>query len=99
MSEKTFNCYECTHRRPCAGSAHSRCKHPSLPEQTNDPMIELMAIFASVGRAPKMAVSTKELNIVGDKHGIEKGWFNFPWNFDPRWLKNCDGFEPREKEE
>lgn len=95
--EKKFNCYECLHRRSNPGSAHSKCVHPSLPEMVNNPMVELMAVFASVGRAPQMAVSTKQLNIVGDEHGIKKGWFNFPWNFDPRWLRNCDGFEPKEK--
>jgi hypothetical protein len=23
------------------------------------------------------------------------GWFFWPYNFDPRWLKSCDGFEPK----
>lgn len=33
------------------------------------------------------------LNIKADPTGIKKGWFNFPFNFDPVWLDNCDGFE------
>ena len=32
-------------------------------------------------------------NVKGAAHGIKKGWFNFPFNFDPVWLENCDGFE------
>lgn len=32
-------------------------------------------------------------NIVGDSYGIQKGWFFWPFNFDPTWLKKCDGFK------
>lgn len=35
----------------------------------------------------------KELNIRAHECGIRNGWFNFPSNFDPVWLKNCDGYE------
>ena len=36
-------------------------------------------------------------NVVGDSHGIKMGWFYWPYNFDPVWLKECDGFEKKEK--
>jgi len=58
--------------------------------------LELMAIFASIGRVQLMNASSEELNIKADPHGIKNGWFNFPWNFDPVWLLYCDGFEPKE---
>jgi hypothetical protein len=29
----------------------------------------------------------------GNEHGIKMGWFLWPFNFDPVWLKSCDGFE------
>lgn len=96
MSERKFDCYTCRHRRNTPGSAHIRCEHPSLKGAHDNPLVELMAIFASVGRAPPMALSTKELNIQADPHGVRKGWFNFPWNFDPVWLLNCDGYERME---
>ena len=35
-------------------------------------------------------------NIKGNKHGISSGWFMWPWNFDPVWLENCNGFENKE---
>jgi len=35
------------------------------------------------------------LNIKGNEHGIANGWFAWPWNFDPTWLENCDGFTPK----
>jgi hypothetical protein len=34
--------------------------------------------------------------VTGHPHGIRMGWFYWPVNFDPTWLKSCDGFEPRE---
>ena len=96
--EKKFNCYECEYRGRIAGSVHSKCDHPSISKVHDDPLLNLMATFASVGRAPTMNVSTEKLNIQADPNGVKKGWFNFPWNFDPRWLRNCDGFEPKEAE-
>jgi len=30
------------------------------------------------------------------KHGILKGWFFYPWNFDPVWMtKKCSNFEAK----
>lgn len=37
------------------------------------------------------------INVTGNEHGIKKGWFYFPFNFDPVWLESCDGFESRKK--
>jgi len=86
-------CYKCIYRRDVSGSAHSQCTHPSLRKVTNDPVLQVFSIFASVGRVQPITVTNKELNIKGDPHGIKNGWFNFPFNFDPVWLLNCDGFK------
>ena len=89
-------CYSCKWRRDCVGSAHSRCTHPAVGAEGSDPLGELLAIFASVGRTePVIAQAATKLNIRGRAHGIAHGWFNWPWNFDPVWLENCDGFEDR----
>lgn len=29
-------------------------------------------------------------------HGIRQGWADWPLNFDPVWLKACDGFSDEE---
>lgn len=94
MSDKKFNCWKCQYRGKVPGSAHICCKHPSLGENT--PQEEIMAIFASAGRVPPVTKTSKELNIKGKEYGIRNGWFNFPYNFDPTWLENCDGFEKEE---
>lgn len=38
-----------------------------------------------------------KLNIKGNPHGIENGWFIWPVNFDPIWLESCDGFILKEE--
>ena len=30
--------------------------------------------------------------VVGNETGIRRGWFIWPFNFDPVWLMSCDGF-------
>jgi hypothetical protein len=36
--------------------------------------------------------------VTGDRHGVREGWFFWPINFDPVWLRSCDGFAPKEQE-
>ena len=89
------NCYECKYRRSLAGDCHSSCAHPKANGGDN-PLMALMAIFASVGRvAPVMGEGAKGLNVKFSEWGIKQGWCNFPWNFDPVWLESCDGFEKK----
>jgi hypothetical protein len=89
------NCYNCKYRGTLAGSAHSRCEHPATKEGAESPLTELMAIFAGVGRVAPVIVDCG-LNIKANPHGIRNGWFNWPYNFDPTWLENCDGFTEKE---
>lgn len=94
---KKFDCYKCKWRGSVPGSAHICCKHPSLKKATDNSLFQIQAIFASVGRAGPVFINSKKLNIKASPTGVKGGWFNFPFNFDPRWLKNCDGFEKEEK--
>jgi hypothetical protein len=75
------NCYECTHRGDVPGSAHSCCNHPKIESQV------IAAITFMMGYS--------DLDIRGNAHGIKSGWFMWPINFDPVWLENCSGFEPK----
>lgn len=89
------NCHTCKWRRNVPGSAHSRCGHPEVEKVSSGKdgsLLYLFASFASVERMPPMMLESK-LNIRGDPYGISNGWFNWPWNFDPTWLENCDGYE------
>ena len=57
----------------------------------DNPLAQLMGIFAGVGRVAPIGFDTG-LKVKGNPHGIAHGWFNWPMNFDPVWLKECDGF-------
>lgn len=36
--------------------------------------------------------------VEGDEYGIRSGWFMWPLNFDPVWLRACNGFSSDEKD-
>jgi hypothetical protein len=40
--------------------------------------------------------NNNKAKVKGDSYGIRSGWFFHPFNFDPTWLEECDGFEPIE---
>lgn len=88
------DCYKCKHRGTLSGSAHSKCRHPST-NAIDNPANELIAILASVGRISPIKADCG-LNVKGDPHGIQNGWFNWPFSYDPVWLISCDGFDPKE---
>lgn len=89
------DCYRCKHRSTLPGSAHSRCRHPTT-KAVDNPLSELMAMFAGVKRVAPIQADCG-LNVKGDPHGVRNGWFNWPFNFDPVWLLQCDGFETKEE--
>ena len=99
MADAKPNCYECKHQGDNPGSAHIRCQHPKCSSKGANPLAEVFAILGSVGRGPGAIDfdAAKELGIVGDAHGIRRGWFQFPYSFDPVWLVACNGFEKKEK--
>jgi hypothetical protein len=40
--------------------------------------------------------NNKYAKVSAAEHGVKKGWFAWPFNFDPVWLITCDGFEPKQ---
>jgi len=85
------NCYECKHRGEVVGSAHSCCNHPKCDQSKG----EIMGLLSALGKGFMPEIKT-ELNIKGNPQGIKNGWFFWPFNFDPTWLEECDGFESKE---
>ena len=80
-------CYKCKYKGNVAGSCHSSCTHPDIKE---DEKVMHMFVIMGIGAS---AVGTKPNDwiIVGDPHGVKSGWFNWPIDFDPVWIKRCDG--------
>jgi hypothetical protein len=57
----------------------------------------MLAILGGVGRVPSILGSVQELGIQADSYGVQSGWFIWPWNFDPTWLKKCEGYAKKEE--
>ena len=97
--EKPPNCYECIHRAPLPGDVHSCCNHPEANEK-KDPMLKLIALLAGAGRMGVIQLeNARKLGVTGHRIGVEGGYFQWPWNYDPRWLMSCNGFEEKTFEE
>jgi len=95
VNESKPDCYKCKHRGDNVGSAHSRCNHPKSGLSSANPLEEAFAILGSVGRGPgaMRADGLVALNISANPHGVRHNWFQWPFDFDPVWLTNCEGFE------
>jgi hypothetical protein len=91
------DCFECKHRGDVSGGRLVSCNHPAVESsEGNDPVSEATAFLASVGRLPPVPDEPRdELNIRGDLRGVRDGSFRWPYSYDPVWLENCDGFEPK----
>jgi len=94
MKNNKPDCYKCKYRRHVPGSCHLACAHPSVAPNKADPMAALMAIFASVGRVAPVTSGLDKLDIKINNHGLKNGWANWPFNFDPIWLDNCNAYKP-----
>ena len=90
---KPPNCRRCLHVRSLLGSEHKSCAHPDIAAVAESPLGKILSVMGS--RVPS-AHGTLPLGVVGNEHAIRHGWFNWPFNFDPLWLKSCDGFEKTE---
>ena len=86
MSDKP-NCYTCKYRGTVPGDAHSCCRYPGTDTG-------LLSMFTHGN-----AALAKQLNIKANAHGVRRGWFAWPVNFDPIWLENCDGYVPKPEKE
>jgi len=85
-------CYLCRYKGVIPGDAHICCDHPLVKDNT----FAALSCLISVGLVAKLGHHSgsifEPLNIQANEHGIKEGWFNWPLNFDPVWLENCNGF-------
>jgi len=90
------NCFSCKWKRAVPGSAHVRCGHPKLARfyepLDKNPILELGFMLGAARGGPTVLMGENPLGVRGDPHGIKNGWFNWPYEFDPTWLDNCDGY-------
>jgi len=70
----------------CTNCKHSLSGHPrwaSHYRSCNHPNVTNMEDSKTI------------LGLEIEQLGIDGGWFHFPFNFDPNWLKSCQGYEAR----
>lgn len=79
-----MNCYECKHRRNLAGDCHSACA--ALPTEKH-------RVAAAFSVTISYAYGAK---LKANRHGVQNGWFNWPFNFDPIWVEKCEYFEEKD---
>lgn len=97
-SKARERCFKCKWRGSVPGSAHSCCKHPAIDD--TDALAALVSMLKAKGCYPWSTTRAKgALQIEGDQHGVAKGWFMWPHNFDPTWLRQCNGYEPKDGED
>lgn len=95
------NCYTCEFRGSVPGDAHSCCRHPDLKGLTDD-IGNLVDLLASMGGSSPITgveaiqVIMEKFEIRANIHGVKKGWFLWPFNFDPVWLLNCNAYKRKE---
>ena len=82
----TKNCYDCKHQRDIPGNAHIKCAHPIFDELHKDPMMEVVSIMGGGLNPTEVVIASKAMGFRPNPHGYQKGWFNFPVNFDPTWI-------------
>lgn len=85
-------CYRCCYRRNVPGDAHSACGHPDLNGVTTN--LQNIVDILNSDLSSILTVAEK-LKIKANPHGVKSGWFMWPFNFDPVWLENCDGFKEK----
>lgn len=92
------NCYKCIYRRKVVGSAHSWCDHPALDGEGDNVFAGVFKVMAT-GNPVKILAVGLVLKITCEQVWIDKGYFDWPFNFDPTWLLSCRGETHKEESE
>lgn len=88
-------CYKCKHRRSIPGDAHSSCVQPDVKVWYDSGLGELLR-FTKQAIPECIAIGIKYFGFTKVRqHGINCGWFNWPFNYDPVWAETCNKFEDK----
>lgn len=92
------DCHQCEHGGTVSGSASLRCLHPVTGLHANDRTDDYKAVLATAAQTGPVChlEAAAALGIKPNYIGVKRGWFNWPWDFDPVWLLECNGFSSRE---
>lgn len=85
-------CYQCVHRNQVPGSAHSCCHAlRAAAEDPNDPNVMMLETLLSIHRVYIKIGDEPAIKL--NPTGVQGGWANWPLNFDPIWVEECNLFK------
>ena len=89
------DCYKCLMRDSVPGSAHSCCKALRYKaKHPNDPDVIKLEAHLAIGF---VEIKTDEGPVIKiDPHGRKNGWANWPLEFDPTWVSECQFYLPKD---
>ena len=90
-----MDCENCVYRGNVPNSVHSSCRHPRALELisfSEDLFKHLKRLTNDLQLSPMYELDLK-VNEEYREYAIENGWVTWPFNFDPRWITNCNGYE------
>jgi len=86
-----MNCYQCVYATTNPGTTHLRCRHPLV--QQNLQLTDFTAMLQ--GKIPNNLIQLrKRMGIRLDPRGVQNGWADWPFQFDPLWVLTCDKYNP-----
>lgn len=97
MTSQSPNCYGCKHRISAIGSCHSQCMHPKSGNTEGNDLFGADLVSLVLIAHGLLPVAALDMQVTAVQHGVVNGWCSWPYNFDPVWLRSCNGFEPIEQ--
>lgn len=87
------NCYNCVYRsRAGSNTRHSRCDHPVIDKLMSDPDALVLVMDGLVNKH-KIPSGLWGLEVEVKSSAIANRWGLWPFNFDPIWVEECNGFK------
>ena len=87
-----MDCHSCKHSASIPGDCHLKCIHPETKHIWD---VELSDFLSLIGKQVTFAYPVDSMDIKLNDHGYKNGWANWPFNYDPIWLDNCNKFESK----
>lgn len=82
-------CNNCLHKKNIPGDTHLQCSIvlKKMKEQEGELFFLYYSIHNHLEPESVKKIINKYTGMGAKHHGITSGWCNFPFNYDPIWLK------------
>lgn len=94
MEKRKHNCYNCKFKENIPGDYHIACKYPGREHDA----LSMLIGFITEEEFTSAITGAVHFKIRLNPHGVKNGWCNWPFNFDPIWVDECQRYTPVEEE-